>query len=235
MRKTRLTNTQNSRTGFTIVELMIATTVFSMILILSLTGFLQIGQLFYKGVNITSTTNTAKQVIGSLKSDVSFDSDTASITILNDPLTSPAQDRFYFCAGSNRYSFILGKQVDREAAANEIKTFPVSGWYRFGLLKDQVSTSLNCPPPFSSSDPLNGQIDPANVTELIGDKMRLSNLTIQSVSNTLYTLSVHIAYGDDDVLDDPGGEAAKCKPGAANSRYCFATDVRTTVRRGFLP
>lgn len=243
MKLIRLSKKINHTAGFTVTELMIATTVFSIILVLSLTGFLQIGQMFYKGVNITNTTNTAKQVITSLKTDISFDSTSAGIVV---PQGSSSIDvladgkgpftRYWFCAGSNRYTYILGRQVDREAAEVQIRSTAFnnpSGWYEFALLKDQVA-GTSCPDPFIGV----AQLQSNTVTELIGDKMRLSKLEISqllSPNDKLYTITIKIAYGDDEVLDDFGLDSAKCKSGAASSRYCYVTEIRTTAREGFQP
>src|SRR3989304_3767728 len=102
-------NNQKSQGGFTVSELMIATAVFSILLLLSLAGFLQIGQLFYKGTNITQTSDAANQVVKSLKNDIAFDPESSTITVASSP-ASPAKDaipdRCYFSAGFNRYAFI---------------------------------------------------------------------------------------------------------------------------------
>lgn len=229
----RLTKRQRTSNGFTLVELMVATTMFSIILLLSLAGFLQIGQLFYKGVNITTTADTAKQAITSIKNDISYDTTTASIII------SPAQtvdtpqgpvDRYYFCAGPNRYSFIPYRHLDIE----DKDTGESFGWYKFRLLKDRLLVP-GCPNPFDSGSgaPLDN-----TATELLSDKMRISNLTLTplpSSNDKLYTIDIKIVYGDDSVLQNPNEPTAKCLSGSVYSRYCFATELRTTVRKGFHP
>lgn len=217
--------------GFTLVELMIATTVFSVILLLSLAGFLQIGQLFYKGVNITQSTDTAKQIITSIKNDLSYDTSNTTLAIYPAPLASPSTQRFYFCVGANRYSFIPYKQLNRE----DKDTGPSFGWYKFRLLKDRLDVvNSSCPNPFNNSGAPLGN----DATELLGDKMRLSKLEITplpSSNDKLYTVVIKIVYGDDSVLDNANTAEAKCKSGASYARYCFATDLRTTVRKGFQP
>jgi prepilin-type N-terminal cleavage/methylation domain-containing protein len=234
--KNSITKPNKRQNGFTMVELMIATSVFSIILLLSLAGFLQIGQLFYKGVNITQTSNTLNQTVTSLKNDILFDTSGAAITIMNSsvtPASEPTVNRYYFCAGVNRYGFFLGRQLDKAVQTDEMENFPVSGWYRFALLKDRLSVT-GCPNPFTSS----ASFTPAGTTELLGDKMRLSNLDIEqlpSPNDKLYTISIKIAYGDDEVLQDPNSTSPSCLAGAAYSQYCFVSDLRTTVRKGLEP
>jgi prepilin-type N-terminal cleavage/methylation domain-containing protein len=223
--------------GFTVMELMIATAVFSVLLLISLVGFLQIGQLFYKGVNITRTSDVSKQVISSVKNDISFYPGTAAITIQGpsqvSPSGGPTINRYWFCAGQNRYSFILYRPLDSAAQATEM-TLDVSGWYRFALLKDRITvTPPACPNPFNTSG--SAPINPGSVTELLGDKMRLARFTLTPIGTSLYTLNVRIAYGIDEVLNNPTNENVSCKSGSNNSRYCFVTQVRTTARRGITP
>ncbi|MBI4033494.1 hypothetical protein HY379_00665 [Candidatus Saccharibacteria bacterium] len=218
---------------------MIATSVFSILLLLSLAGFLQIGQLFYKGVNITRTSDVSNQIMSAIKDDISFDTGTA--TIARQPATPVTEQaityqRFYFCAGFNRYAGVLGRLVNSDEAAAELNGGSASnagaGWYKFGLLKEKYS-GVGCPNPFSGSGT---RINKDNATVLLGDNMRLSNLTITSPANSLYTLNVHIAYGINEVLTNPPtSTAVKCQSGASFSRYCFVTDVKTTVRQGLQP
>lgn len=246
--------------GFTLVELMIATSVFAIILLLSLAGFLQIGHLFYKGVTITQTSRTLNQTVTGLKNDILFDNSSAALTRLDSSPVTPAGEpspipRYYFCAGVNRYAFILGRQIDREAQSDEMENFPVAGWYRFALLKDRLSVS-GCPDPFTSSDPFkscNSEPSPPciPVTEILGDKMRLSTLTICQLSapawptcpaipadpdrNSLYTLNMRIAYGDNEVLQDSASATPSCLANPTYSKYCFVSDLRTSVRKGLEP
>jgi hypothetical protein len=225
--------------GFTIVELTIATGVFSIILILALAGFLQIGKLFYKGVSITHTNDVSKQVLNSIKGDVSFDVITTSYTQPDsafpaDDINSPFTPRNYFCAGSNRYTFRLGQALDSDASAAELKqpASQVSGWKNFGILKDRVTNG--CPKPFSSSEPIN----PSNVTELLGDKMRLSSIEIKplpSPNDKLYTIHIKIAYGDNQVFQ--GSTATTVNPvcnsnSTTSASFCYVSDLRTIVRKG---
>lgn len=219
--------------GFTVVELMIATSVFSVILLLSLAGFLQIGQLFYKGVNITQTSNALNQVVTSLKNDIMFDPDSSAIAILDSDVTlsdSTVIQRRYFCVGTNRYAYILGRQIDREAQADEMQNFAVSGWYRFALLKDRYG-GTGCPDPFNSAAPFVA----ADTTELLGGRMRLSDLQITqlpSPKDKLYTVSIRIAYGDNEVLQNPSSTNPICIAQPAYSKYCFVSDLVSTVRKG---
>src|SRR3990172_9120101 len=58
--------------GFTIVELMIATTIFSVILLIVTFGMLQIGRTYYKGITLTKTQNAARSIIDTISQDIQF-------------------------------------------------------------------------------------------------------------------------------------------------------------------
>ncbi|HEX5395387.1 MAG TPA: prepilin-type N-terminal cleavage/methylation domain-containing protein [Candidatus Saccharimonadales bacterium] len=227
---------KNSR-GFTVVELTIATGVFSIILLLAMAGFIQIGKLFYKGVTITRTNDVSKQTLNSLKNDVSFDILTTSYAPQISPLTpTPVSPRRYFCAGTNRYTYILHQKLDADAEATQMnQSGSVSGWNKFALLKDTVVSG--CPDPFNGS----GAIIPpsssgSTVTELLGDKMRLSSISIQqlpSPNDKLYTISIKVAYGDDSVLQSPTSDNPECiTDNTVGSSFCFVSDLRSIVRKG---
>ena len=177
----------------------------------------------------------------SIKGDVSFDpsnevisktSQTFTVTGPTGPLTLT---RNWFCVGSNRYSYILGRQLDIDAQANEMQTQPdePNGWYNYALLVDKLS-SIGCPDPFNGSSRLTKD----DAKEMLGDKMRLSNLSITqlpSPNDKLYTISIKIAYGDDEVLQDPSSTSPSCLSNPAYSKYCFVTDIKTVARKGLEP
>ena len=50
------------QSGFTLLELMIATTIFSVILLLCTVGLIQIGKTYYKGSAIVRTQNVARDI-----------------------------------------------------------------------------------------------------------------------------------------------------------------------------
>src|SRR5574337_1969757 len=159
--------------GFTIVELLIATSVFSILLLLAPDGFLQIGRLFYKGVNISQPSSDAKQLVSSIKNDIAFSApSTTSLAVTLKPMTvgSVTIDRRYFCVGQNRYSYTINRELDTNAESYEMRTQPIdaTGWNNFGVLRDQVSSN-SCPNPFDSSAT---GLKAASATELLGNKMR---------------------------------------------------------------
>jgi prepilin-type N-terminal cleavage/methylation domain-containing protein len=223
--------------GFTIIELLIATAVFSTVLLLSLTGFLQIGQLFYKGISATQTNTVAHAAFDSIKSDIVYDSSSTAITYRNSPISGVS--RMSFCVGVNRYTYIPFHQLDSAKEATEMKnTNPsaVLSWKEFGLLKDTVPVNTSCPDPFPTGGSASQMGALTKPVELLSDKSRVSKLNVSLLatsSGKLYNLDVRIAYGDDNVLSNPTDPNARCIGNAAATQFCFTTELNTTVRRGF--
>lgn len=214
--------------GFTIVELLIATAVFSLVLLVSIVGFLQIGQIFYKGVTATRTHETTRNITNSLVSDIRFAPSASQILPQPSDVVSGAQ---YFCAGSHRYTFMLGRMVDRSGSELDAD--------KFGLIKDTLPVADSCGDPF---DPPNSFSDDAE--ELLGNRMRLTAVSVQRLGtsppdtslNNLYTITVKIAYGDDSALQnttDPDPANITCDSGLRTSQYCHVSTLTTTIRRGF--
>lgn len=229
--------------GFTIIELLIATAVFSTVLLLSLTGFLQIGQMFYKGINATQTSSTARGVSDSLKRDIIYDAGTSVIPAPANNTLFSGVTRSYFCVGTNRYTYILFQELDASQEAAEMSgSQPVNSnplvlqWHNFGLLKDTVLAG--CPDPFppsiTASTVQMGKI--SNPLELLSDKSRVTILSVSPLAipgTKLYNLDVRIAYGDDVVMTNITDPYMQCVGSAAATQFCFTTELKTVVRRGF--
>jgi prepilin-type N-terminal cleavage/methylation domain-containing protein len=101
--------------GFTIIELLFATVVFSVLLIIMLVAFMRIGDLFYKGVSMSKTQEDARNVVQSVSDDLQF---------TKSALQNPSGR---YCIGVHRYLYNLGVQVD-----------PSSGNY--GIQRDNQGT-----------------------------------------------------------------------------------------------
>jgi prepilin-type N-terminal cleavage/methylation domain-containing protein len=85
--------------GFTIVELLIATAVFSVVLLVFLTALVRISELFYKGVSMSNTQEAARNVIQDISDDLQFYN------------RKPVIGSNYFCVGIHRYSYNIAVKV----------------------------------------------------------------------------------------------------------------------------
>jgi len=203
--------------GFTIIELLIATSVFSLVLLGALTGFIHTGQLFYKGVTVTQTGATAKQVLDDVSSSIN---NSSSNSILLYP-TSPS-GYSYDCVGNVRYTYNnLHTMIDLSVG----NSYNPNGNY--GILRNLIN---GCSAPCATtgcSAPL------STATEMLGDHMRLSDFTLTPLSSgKLYTVSVTIAYGDNAVLDTTTTPPT-CIGDSQSQQFCAVSDLSTSVYAEF--
>lgn len=66
------TSSQKSESGFTIVELMIATVVFSMVLLVCAYAILHVGRMYYKGMVMNRTQDVARRIVDDVADTVKF-------------------------------------------------------------------------------------------------------------------------------------------------------------------
>ena len=94
------TVTANKESGFTIVELMIATLVFSVILTVITVGVMSFTNRYYKGANVSTTQNAAQSILDTITQAIQFGS------AIVQPTSATTN---YFCAGG--YAFTYDKGV----------------------------------------------------------------------------------------------------------------------------
>ena len=197
--------------GFTIAELMIATSVFSVILLVGTAAFIELGRSYYKGITITQTQQAAKQIIDNVSANIHL---SPSVSALN----TASSGRFFYCIGDHRYSFILFKQVDNFDHNNSSK---------FGLLADEPSGG-GCGNPFDAPT-----VPLANPAEMLGNHMRLLAFSISPIgSNSAYSVKVTVASGSDDMLSDPNSPTAQCQGTTQTAQFCAITTLSTVVYQG---
>jgi prepilin-type N-terminal cleavage/methylation domain-containing protein len=207
------------KAGFTIIELLIATLVFSVVLLVIATGVMQFNHAYYAGITQSNTQNTARAILENISQAIQFS---------GEQVTSPiagAGGEKGFCIGNDRYSYHQGWQL-------------VDGTPN--VAKHQTSHALVMDTPGDCSGltaqdfskPLTG-----SSTELLSPHMRLSNLSVTSVpgSSNLYSIDVRVVYGDDDLLHSPsgGGPTANdvvCQSGAGD-QFCSISELSTVVQK----
>lgn len=197
--------------GFTIIELLLATAIFSAVIVVALASFLGVSRLFYKGVTTTQTQQTARHILDVVSSDIQSASTPVQVK-------STTDGRSYTCIGSARYIYKLNNPVNL-GDHNDTE--------KFGLLRDSLPGNSSCLNPYV--DDGGGVLPPSNAVELLGNGMILSSLEISPFGNsTTYTLKIKLATGDDD-LSTP---EATCDSNLAASQNCAITELSTTVSEG---
>lgn len=191
--------------AFTIIELMIATVVLSTILVMVTTMMIGIGNLFYKGVNQARVQDDVRSITDDVSQHLQLSD--------NAPLSATSLDSLthVYCIGTIRYTYILGTQIG---------TGP--GQSPHVLWRDDNPIAGSCS---ATSGFLNSPPSGLNGTELIAPNSRLTDFTISASSP--YTVSVGVAYGDDDLLNLAGLNTT-CK-GNIGDQFCSTSSLTTTV------
>jgi hypothetical protein len=221
----KLSERSRSDSGFTVAELTIATTVFSVVLLTALAGFMQIGRIFYKGVTVTSTQETANQIYEDISG---YFQNASSVS----PLQTSSSGYKYYCIGGARFTFTVNKAVDSAAAANH------SANGNFGILKDILPGNSACDEP--CNDLVSGSCTGTpfrNPKELLGDKMRVLKFDITNPGGSnYYNITMALAYGDDQVLGySTAGDPATgyCLNGSREQQFCSIANIDSGVIKGF--
>lgn len=198
--------------GFTIVELMIATLVFSVILLVVTYGVLSFSRAYYKGVHSASTQNTARTVIDRFTQAIQFSGGSVAFATATGNPTDPITT---YCVGGVQYDFKLGTQQN---GTNHM------------LYETPRDSTATCVPK---------AFDSALSKDLVAQRMRVANFTISPSYGTegLFTVHVRIVYGDDDLLISPSGAPnpaiatdAACT-GDSGFEYCAMADLTSTVAK----
>lgn len=210
---------RRNQTGFTLIELMIATIVFSVVLLLCTASLIYVGRLYYKGVTASKTQETARAIMDEVAQAIQF---SGTDVTPESPLGTTYDVRAY-CIGGRLYTYQVGKQVTTTGVlgANQARHAMV-------VNDNPGCTSAAVP---QQMDPLS----PADSKELVAERMRLTKLEITPVNPAagLYRVTVKVVHGNDDLLDnvgspDPG--TINCKLGQG-SQYCAVSELTTTVQK----
>lgn len=201
------------QTGFTIIELMIATAVFAVILLVITASILQFSKQYYKGIIASSTQGVSRTLIDEVSRAIEYNSGSVI------PLAANNGSQGWCVGTAKRYSFILNKEVTDSGTLASYQA-------RHGLVSDDV---VDC----TTATPANNVAGLGSLLinghELLGQHMRLAKFDIV-VDGPIYTITVRVIYGDNDLLDNPASPDAKCLS-TAGSQYCATSELTTTVRK----
>ncbi len=215
----KMTKLRQSQTGFTIIELMISSLVFSVILLGATSALIQIGRMYYKGMISSRTQGTVRAIIDDISRSIQFSGDTPNVAGTDRvSINGTEYDRGLFCIGDTRYTYIQNLQINNQqphALWRDSVTGPGQCNFETGTLPD-----LSAVNPGGS----NGQ-------ELLEQHMRLGGISVGCNSDgRLCTVSVRVAYGDDDVLNfDESGTPVSCKGLTTGAQWCAVSELTATV------
>lgn len=190
----------NNQHGFTILELMIATMVFSVIFLATTTALLQIGKLYYKGVISGRTQETARGIMDQMSQQLQFGTDVpvqAADLVKVVPGGPEAGGKVTFraiCIGNTRYAYRLNTQVTNDVATNN-EYDAAHSRMRHALWRDTVVTGADC-----TAIDISADRPTAGGEEMLDENMRLTQLEASCDNNNMCTIAVGVLYGDDEML-----------------------------------
>lgn len=222
----------NRQRGFTIIELMIATTIFSLILMICLAGIMQITKMYYRSITQNRTREVARVIIDEISEAVRYSNQNIQIgttvtgpQVEGDPETNAVG---YFCVGPRRYTYAIDRQVKKNADGSNPKQIKHALW---------VDSLAGCS---ASSVDLTIDTPTADGKDLLPENMRLYNLSVSVKNETekIYEISVGVAYGDEDLLSiktpdpptDPPTDLT-CENSFVGTEFCATTKFLVTVQK----
>lgn len=193
------------RRGFTIVELMVATMVFGVILLVITAGVISFTKAFYRGVNASATQNVTRSIIDTLSQAIQFNGG-------NPSQNTVSSTTGVICAGTTQeFDYRLGVQL--VAGGN-------------ALYRKSVST---CPP-----SPLAISFSGGNELLQPRMRLSNIRVNQVAGTPNLYYISVTVAFGDNDLLCAPTSSPGSCDTGAAtlSNAALAVSDVRCKLITG---
>jgi prepilin-type N-terminal cleavage/methylation domain-containing protein len=213
----KLLGRKTSDAGFTILELMISSSVFAVVLLVIAVGVINFTNNYYKGIISTETQSTARTVMADISQSIEF-GESVNLNLSNGNVSG-------VCIDNTLYAYVVGQQVT-DSSPNSSQN---QGYH--GLVAGNIGcSSLSTLTPYlgSGSQGNSGSL-PSGARELLNQHMRLGVLSI-TPNGDLYTVQVRVIYGDTNLLTSKNWATATCVSGAG-SQFCATANLTTTVEK----
>jgi prepilin-type N-terminal cleavage/methylation domain-containing protein len=193
--------------GFTVLELLIATTVLAVILVMATLLITSISNLYYKGVNESKVQGNARAIDAQMTQDLQFSNDAPRVGT-----DSSNSDIHVICIGDVRYSFV---KLIRVGDTLNGKTYAHVLWRESGINNCSQTAGAD----LTTSSTLTGG------TEMISGSSRITALTVTQTDPAQLTIGV--AFGDDNLLNLSASPVV-CK-GGTDDKFCGTANISSTV------
>ncbi len=226
----------DKQSGFTIIELLIATSIFSVILLVGSMMLLQIGKMYYRGVNSIRTQEVARNVVEDVSRKIQFSGDIVSESL---PGNFSGVEVKSYCIGTVRYSVVQNMRV--VSSAQDLG----AGTINHALWKDANPDSANP----GVCNVLN-IVDPITTPgeELLSDNMRVAEMCIglrvdttpnpDSMCEVLtaelddqfggVSINIRVMFGESDLMVFQSGIPVGCGK-QSGSQWCASSQLKTQV------
>lgn len=207
---------KSDQRGFTIIELMMATFAFSVVLLIASNAIVQIGRMYYKGQIQSRTQEAARTISEEITRSFQFTNGRFSRVVPVEADGWPPYQR-QFCLNDTRYTYSIDQRVRPGIT---------------GLNAHKLGPAEECK-------------GSADGVEMLGQNMRILRFDIQSLdaAEKTYQIDLRIAYGEDDLLTHYPDNAtfgtppiappddATCKSGVAGNHFCATSRLDNIVRK----
>jgi hypothetical protein len=204
---------------------MIATAVFSTILLVVLTAVTTIGRMYYKGLTSSQTQETARSILDRVSQEIQFSGKD------NLPVIGTSGSVNLLCIGNTRFFYVINKLPTPTSRALWTDSVP-------GCVTSANATSI------ASTVNMNTALPTPGGQEVMPDGMRLVAFNASQVvagKNDLWSVRVKVVFGADDLIDatNPATGAVvsqsanpawtTCKKAQLGTQFCAISDLSTTV------
>lgn len=194
-------NKRSLQKGFTTVELMIAISVFSVIILMTTVVITGVGNIFNKGLNQTKTQNSARLIA---------DSVTQQLKNNNQFFAGANGEIKSYCIGNVKYTYVIGKRYGDSVAG-----VPAPGTVQQVLWRTNNGSS-DCTP-----ENIVGVVAPSAGDELVPRNTRLNSFGITCDKGC--TVDISETFGTDDYVNGDGTCMQDAGP------YCATVTYQTFV------
>ncbi len=220
---------KESTRGFTIVELIVASAVFSLMLLTTAAIIIQIGRLYYKGTVLTKTQSATAAILDTISQPIQLENTTVvdgnARTIGSAPNLKTIDS---VCIGTTRITYAVGLSIGPNN--------PGAGTIPHPVWRDTVAAPQVC------ADSANDvQIENAGLTggsDMLTEDMRLTNIRVEPVDTSvnpngegIWFVEVGVLFGENDVINttDPDTRNWSCNGAVAGSQWCARSELQTRV------
>lgn len=197
----------NNKKGFTVVELMISITVFTVAILLVTSAVIYIGKQYQKGVSQAQLQDAARTIHQNITDAIKFSgADATNITIKSSSLSSEFN---YYCIGNAQY--FVPKAVNNGITdKNSYNLAPFNLYYKLNSAscKDYKLIDLD---------------------KLLPDNAKVTLFSIIDV-NGVWEIKTNFIIADEDLAEIPSSGSldqgvVKCKTNVAGREFCAQTNI----------
>ena len=206
---------KRTEAGFTILEVLIATMVFTVVLLICTYVVTRIGQLYFKGVTTSQIQDLTRQLSDEFSGQIQFGS---SLPIPDSISGGSPTTPLIFCVGDNRYRAVMNQKLGDPGVDTVLQRIAYSG---------------ACNLTDSGFD---------GATELAIKNMRILKLSIirSPTDPYIWNMNIRLALGDSDIFDYPVAGSTDlpevygssiCRSGISGSQFCATSELQSTILR----